>query len=449
MWIIKLKISLFFMSTKDLLFRLSCGIIPFLWLFFLNPVQGQKTVTSSQLFAKVLTNPQLDLYERKMNYLENTSHDLPVVEEVIFRTETDEFRLQRQEYTARLKFNSKAERNAQKQFHQTTITAEKSTKNNILLSHLSEKYELWTSYYFYENEKKIREQELEILKDKFKVIGILAKTTGKYDLADLIRVESNLDELEQDILELELRMNYIIEKVGETIKIYRSISLDFSNFISLETLRKTVMDLISPERTLEAIDTESNINNHPDFNIIQGEINTTLAEIELEKAKQKKILDFVQLKYAGRNENTPYSREWSVGVGIKIPVKNSDILDIRSLELEQLESENELEINKLETKKRIEDRNAKIQILWNQRNLLTRQLAAYQKNYSLEHYAKTGTDLLVLLEIKENELKKKRSLLNIEEDIYFYYLDILELTGKMVEIPFVNYLSEDLKSFNN
>lgn len=412
---------------------------------FLNPLEGQKTVSSSELFSKILADPILDLYERKMDYLENTPHDLPVLEEAAFRTETDEFKLSRQEYTARFKFNSRAERRAQKQFHQSTINAEKGSRNNILLENLADKYELWTSYYFYQNEKIIREQELEILKDKFKVISILAKTTGKYDVADLIRIENDLDGLENDIFELNAEMRYISERISKDMKIYSSILLDTTDFITLESLRKTLMSLNSLERTLENI-TDQKLN-HPDLNTIAGDINQTLAEIELEKAKQNKILDFVQLKYAGRDEDTPYSREWSIGLGLKIPIKNSDILDIRSLELDQLESEQELEIRKSEIEKRVEDRNAKIQILFAQRNLLIQQLVEHKENYSLENYAKIGTDPLVLLEIKESQLRKERTILNIEEDIYFYYLDILKTSGKMIEMPFVNYLSEDLGSF--
>lgn len=406
-----------------------------LLVFVINDLKGQDKITSSQFFLRVLIDPKLDMYEGKMNYLENTSHRLPVLEEINLRTETDEFRPTKQEYTARFEFNSRAARQAQNRFHQSTIFKEKAEINNIFLDNLSRKYQLWTEYHFYKNEKDIQNEKLAVLKDKLKVIGILAKTTGKYDVADLIRIEEDLDKLEQRIFELDSRMNYYSKLVAQTLKTNESIVLDNSNFITLKTLKQTVKSLLLIENT------------HPDLNIIAKETNQIQAEIALEKANSKKILDFVQFKYGGTDKDVPHVQEWSLGVGLKIPVKNSDILDIRSLELEELESKNELKIRSIELRKRIEDRNAKIQMLFRERDLLAKQLKEYQENYDLEHYAKTGTDPLVLLKIKEIELQKKRAILTIEKDIYFYYLDILELTGKMSEMPFVNYLSEDLHIF--
>lgn len=424
-----LIILVFFSSS---IFK-NLGVISFILLLNLNT--SSQTISSSQFLEKAISDPRLDYHEKKMDYLKNTSHELPVTESLEFRTETDEFDIRRQEYMFRMDFNTKRERKAQRAFHQSTILATDLEKDLIIKDNLEDNYQIWTNYYFYQKEIDFRKEELLVLEDKFKVAGILAKTTGKYDLGDLIRIEDDIDDIKSDIHQLETQMGYVKKIIGDVIEDSESATLDFSNFISLEKIN-TVLNTLPNEIVTD-----------PDMDILQASIMKDNAEINLEKAQGQKLLDFVQMKYSGRGENTPYGREWSFGLGINIPIKNSDILDIKELELSKLESEESIERIRLRAKERILDRKRKIEMLFEQYDLLVQQLAENEKNYSLEHYAKTGTDPLVLLQIKESQLRRKRAILNVEEDIYMMYLDLMDLTGKMIEQPFVNYLSEGLDNF--
>jgi hypothetical protein len=385
--------------------------------------------------SKALVGTQLDLHEKKLDYLKNTSHDLPLMEEVSFRTETDEWDIRRQEYAVRLDFNTKRERSSQKSYHQSTILAADSNRGMLIQNSLEDKYALWIEYFFYQKEKDIRQQELLILKDKFNVIGILAKTTGKYDLADLIRIENDMDNMESGIQKLELRMKELEMIVEDDLSTSSTITLDVANFIMLSNV-KNMLDSLSNDASA-----------NPQLDIIEGDMAMNIAELDLEKAKNKKLLDFVQMKYAGDGSNTPYGREWSVGLALNIPIKNSDILDIREIELKQLEIQNDWDIAKLELEKRIQDRRRKLNSLFQQHELLLQQQAEHEQNYSLDYYTKTGTDPMVALKIKETQLEKQRDILDVEADIYFYYLDLLDYSGKLVTIPYVNYLTNTLERF--
>lgn len=396
---------------------------------------AQETVSSSRFFSKAMSDIQLELHERKLDYLKNTSHDLPFMEEISFRTETDEWDIRRQEYTVRLDFNPKRERRSQKNYHQSTILAAGSGRNLLIQNSLEDKYALWIEYFFYQKEKDIRQQELLILKDKFNVVGILAKTTAKYDLADLIRIEDDMDDMEGSIQELDLRMKELEMIVEDELSASSVITLEMMDFISLSNM-KNVLDSLPNDASL-----------HPRLDIIMGDMAMNAAELDLEKAKNKKLLDFVQMKYAGEGSNTPYGREWSIGMGLNIPVKNSDILDIREIELKQLESQNAWDMAKLELEKRIQDRKRKINSLFQQHELLLQQQIDHEKNYSLDHYTQTGTDPMVALKIKETQLEKQRDILDVEADIYFYYLDLLDYSGKLVAVPYVNYLTNTLERY--
>lgn len=419
------------MLVKDLSYYFYCILI------IMSPhfLSAQETVSSSRFFAAALLDPQLDFHEKKLNYLKNTSHELPLLEGVNFRTETDEWDIRRQEYMVRVDFNTKRERRSQRNYHQSTILAADSDRGILIQNSLEDKYALWISYFFYQKEKEIRKQELLVLEDKLNIAGLLAKTTGRYDLADLIRIEEDMDNMEASIQELDLQMKELEMIVADDISASSVISLGITDFISLSNLRNVLATL--PD--------SANLN--PRLDIIEGDMAMNTAELELEKARSKKLLDFVQIKYAGRGSNTPYGREWSIGMGMNIPVKNSDILDIREIELEQLENQNAWEMAKLELEKRIQDRRRKIDTLFLRHELLLKQQADHEKNYSLDRYTQTGTDPMVALKIKETQLEKQRDILDIEADIYFYYLDILDYSGKLVATPYINYLTNDLKGF--
>lgn len=425
----------YFNSNKDLILLKGLKISISLSLILLSTHLFTQNITSSQYLETATSDPRMELHSKKMDYLKNTPHTLPLAESLEFRTETDEFNINRQEYTVRMDFNTRKERNAQKEFHQSNILALSEEKSFFIKDNLEEHYSVWPSYFFCQKELSYRKEELLVLEDKFKVAGILAKTTGKYDLGDLIRIEDDMDEIKSQIFDLENKMKDIVFVVNQKIGNTTLSDLDFSDFISLEKIKNTIIDF--PDNLI--ID--------PEINALMADKNLDAAEINLEKARGQKLLDFAQIKYAGRGENTPYGREWSFGIGLNIPIKNSDYLDIQELEFSMLEKDEEISNIQLRAERRIADRKRRMVMLFEQYDLQVKQLAENEKNYSLEHYAKTGTDPLVLLQIKESQLKRKRSILNIEEDIYTSYLELVEMTGKMMETPFVNYLSEALENF--
>lgn len=172
-------------------------------------------------------------------------------------------------------------------------------------------------------------------------------------------------------------------------------------------------------------------------------IEKTGLELEKEKAENNWQLDYVQFKHASR-DNLTYAREWSFGMGVEIPLKGNNKLAKNEIMLERIELENRLTLQTISLNEQLQKKQQELNLKINQYNLAIQQLSDSQLQFSYDNYPQfNDTDPLLLLNIKANILNRQANLLNIEKDIYSLYLEIIELSGKAVEMPLRNYLNNN------
>ena len=70
-----------------------------------------------------------------------------------------------------------------------------------------------------------------------------------------------------------------------------------------------------------------------------------------------------------------------------------------------------------------------------------RQTGGSRSRYDLSKRTE-GTDAMILLKIRESMLKSDVSDTKLLFQIYMHYTDLLDISGKLSEEPFRNYLSE-------
>ena len=80
---------------------------------------GQTVVSSYQLLANELDSSLIQLLQDNRTYLKNTNQEMPLINKLEFRTETDELDLGRQEYVFRISFNGKKSREVQQKITQS------------------------------------------------------------------------------------------------------------------------------------------------------------------------------------------------------------------------------------------------------------------------------------------------------------------------------------------
>ncbi len=399
----------------------------FLTIFFPSICLGQVT-TTSQILNTAKHQSQFQLQARKLDFLKNTSHQLPLINRWEFRTQTHDLDLSEQRLTFRVRPNSKKERVGQQQLHLTTIQLYQEESRATLLYGIQKRYNICLTLLFSQERKRIMEDLISI----YKALAISYEAHSNFD--DLIDAE----EQEQDYL---LQLFDYEHVIGRTVRQAQyflgdksNIRLNRADFISINTLKER----ISKTNPLEPL-------TNPSLSLLEQEINIVDKEINFTIAQQKKWFSFAQIRYGGKDAFSPFRETFNIALAFQLPVKGNSILKTNELTLKRIEAENEWGTAYYQMEKERKNLLREINNFLEKYDNLTENLVAIQDKITNSYSVKQSEDYETLsLKIRAHLLKKKLRLHLLEEKIYQTYIDWLVVTGKMVELPLVNYLSNDL-----
>ncbi len=393
---------------------------------------SQNMNTTSSVITNRLKKANLELpYTDNIKFYNSKNLNLPFVEDLRLRAESDRFGFGTYRYQARLKFNSSEQRRAQSKL----IGIEKSefdTRQDlyILYSMQSTYFDILT-WYVADKSLKLQKEEKIILEDKKLVYKKLLETGQKFDINDWLNNQNKIQEVSSDINYYQSKM----EELRKYLLIQNNTGLQFDNWVSIESIKLIVSDVELSR-------------NDPRYVINKLKEVKSKSRLEREKAKGKQWLDFVQLEYKP-NDKFDINREISLGASFSIPFKSTNRIKINEAQVSILENISKTNLQLRKRKLKIE------RILAN----LNRNIKAYedlirfiqQNNIqeTYDAYIEMGTiSPLVLLEIKELLLSNELKILEIEEKIYEDYIELLSVSGKIVDLPLKNYLSDDFSSIN-
>lgn len=414
--------------------RLFC----FCLVFFPLPtfLTAQTTISSGDFLSKALEDQTILLHERQLDFLKTTDYELPWADQLEFRTETDEMDLNRQEYLMRFRYHTRAERQSQRNLHQSDIQQQELKKTDFLEEALLDHYFLLVKYLTLDREINILQQQQLVASDKLTVLQKKAAALSDFNLNDLLNAESKSHELELKQMELEGEFQQLKKTMSVPFGADENIQLDTTDILSITALINKIALL------------PKTVTNKPELAQRQLAIEKTGLELEKEKAENNWQLDYVQFKHASR-DNLTYAREWSFGMGVEIPLKGSNKLTKNEIMLERIELENRLALQTISLNERLQKKHEDLILKINQYYLVIQQLSNSQLQFSYDNYPQfNDTDPLLLLNIKSNILNRQANQLNLEKDIYSLYLEIIELSGIAVEMPLRNYLNNNWELLN-
>ena len=110
-------------------------------LFCTISVQGQQTMTATEFLGTAYAEPIVELLQEKIKYQITTDHTLPVIKELEIRAEFDNFDWAEQEYVLRGEFNTKRQRKAQDNFHNTNVDVDNLTQQVEIKKAMTNRYE--------------------------------------------------------------------------------------------------------------------------------------------------------------------------------------------------------------------------------------------------------------------------------------------------------------------
>jgi hypothetical protein len=405
--------------------------------FLPDIIEAQSVVKTSAVLATAQNAPILTGQDRKITFLKAAKYQLPIVENIGFRTETDRFWLERQEYLARANFNGFGEMRQQKAVKQAKLQVEESSKQVLLHDALLERYAYLIAYRQAAKDWAMRRSLLVVYEDKVALLQKMAKlSTTDFDLNDLVGAEDDLHEVQQRIAQDEGILTEIQAIFQSYVKTEVPFALDTTDWIPLSMVRQIALESSSAA-------TKHVLIAQREANILQRQ-----TEYNLEKAEGQRILDFVQVRYSGRGVGEPLRNELSLGLGVMIPYKGSTKIALTEIEFKRLEEETKRENLQAQLTERTNLIRQQINSLFTQYDLVNRQLAENQARYALDRLsAMQGVQPLALLRMKEVLLKRELQVLGIEQEIMQLYLRYLDTSGQLSTLPLRNYLSAALASF--
>jgi len=396
-------------------------------------VQGQ--ISTTDILASAKTDGIFLLENQLKTSLEAQPQKLPFLEKLEFRTEFNEFDLRRQEYAVRISPHSPGQRKQQNNLYNTTLQIADAETKLRFFSALEDRYTLLIAARFSELFRELSSELVLVLEDEKTVIENQLKLGINDDFSRLIDMEEELQEEAFSILELEQLKRKTERQIEDWLQQSTS-EIDWSNFISIEKVRAQIATI-----------DESSIAFHPA--IIRGEMRTnfSLQEAIVEREKKKNLLNFLQVRY-GDNPNDLRQERFSIGAGVFIPTKTASTLKIKEIEMEQLEAANDVQKDRVELKENQANLKNELEFLFEQWDLMKNQLRTYQEKYAPEKLLQLGiTKPTVLLKTKERIIKKLMLIQKTELDIFEKYIELLATSGKMMEVPLRNFLSEGLEEF--
>ena len=411
---------------------------PTFFIFFfliLTYCSAQTVMTATDFLAKAEEDQTVERQAQFMNYLSSVPPDLPLIEEMEIRTETNDFDLAQQQYLLRMRTNNKHQQQLNRNLHNVRIRLNDAERQLLINEATAERYDLLAHNYF---QRILKQKDLELMQtceDHLRVLRGEAQF-GKADPGTLIEREELYFATERDLLKFD---NQIAQS-----KAYCTL-LAGSDIDSID-FREGLPDVVEIKAIASRIEAEPDAN-HVLLSQKQVRLLRTQQRRELEEVESNRWFDYVQARYQNRGDD-PFKEEFAVGVGIRLPFKGSKKLDIQELEIDEREEQKEMDQLRNTIALKIYRSKWKLDHLIQEYELLARQHDQSQAALTLGQYRQTeGARPADLLNIKEVILKRERKLIRLHYEVVLQYIDLLEASGKMMTTPRLNYLSKNLESF--
>jgi len=402
-----------------------------IYFLFLIPfcAKGQKVYSSDQLLNNNLFRKASN---KVLDYLNEANTKLPLFNKLEFRSETTEFDFEQQEYILRASFNNRKLRNNQKlqiKNYKEIINA----KDLILREQEAfEKYFNVAKWYYAAQKTKLLKDLEILLLDQKKILQKQIANGLSFPIEEILKIENNIQTDQRELFNLDFVKATAQDVLFKEVPAHQ-ISLEQDNWISLEKAHLKIIDL-------EKLSIKNS-----SFLLNELKMEEKKIEFKMEQDKSKDLLDFIQVKYRGKNRLS-FAKEWSVGFGINLPYQGRNRTKQNESFLNVLEAEQKSTFIKKEFEKQLNLKIQNFKLLYKTYKNAISYGDKFDLEKTLEKLVKLpDMDPIKILKIKESIIKNKILVLKIEEKACLVYLGILSDLGHLVQFPETNFVSQNIK----
>jgi hypothetical protein len=425
------------MVNENFIFKKSGFFLFFLFVNVFVPTlsNAQNTLSTSDILSSAKQQYVLGLQQQRVDYLKNSTYKLPLVDEMEFRTETNDFRLKEQQYVLRGRFHTKAQQQAQADFQQAKIELNTIEEQLLMQDLLRERYDAIVKVSYFEKLLAAKKDQKILLEDRMTVLK-RSINLPKFDILDLIDAEDDLHEADREILRLRNALNLAQQKIFRFSNQRGYLKTDELQLIEMGEVMKVVRSLSTEPSAAHATLVKRNLN-----------VNLAATEQAIRRTQEENTLDYLQAQIGGTDDDG-FRQNFSLGMGITIPVRNRQQQKLDELEFEQIDESLKYEEIKIELKERMTQIRLEMENQYELYQLLNQQLENSQADQVLKQYQKiAGASPIAMLKLKGSQFKKELEQFSVQQNIYVLYVELLDASGKMMELPLRNYLEEGLEQF--
>jgi hypothetical protein len=254
-------------------------------------------------------------------------HDIRVIDDLEFRIQNKSWDIQNEKYSIRVGINGLGETHAKQNFIKNQLNQNEQRVKTSTNSAIKERYDCAID--LLEQQAFLTQQKNLILvyEDRVKVLES-RKNSGEFDLNDLIDEEHSLSKLQSEKFEIQKLVNILQKKAAMISGINIVNEFDTTDLVSADSVIAIV------KRSKFTVDS-----NNVHLKGIQREFELARSRYKLEKAENRKFLNYIEFSYdngnmkdelyrkdEGKSYNT--NKAYSIEIGLSIPGFNTNALEI-------------------------------------------------------------------------------------------------------------------------
>lgn len=397
-------------------------------ILFLNSGTSIAQIDLNVLLAGANRDDALKLYQAQIDFLGEEKLSSPWIHRVEFRTRTNDFNLSQEDFRFRIAPTNPAEIRANKDYFRAQQELTDTRYQLALNEALVDRYETFVTWVYLWNYKASVEQEILIVEDIL-LIYRSSVNSLQFDYEDYLEKEKD-----KTLLELKLRnIDHEIEnekfRIREVFKYSGNINPE-TEMISIQSIRNIMEEnaIISDSSHLKLLETEQEL---------------ALANIDykVDKAKNRRNIGYIQAEFDSERGDI-FEEHMGFQVGIRLPITNPDRPDDKRTRLDLIDDQFDSQLEGQWLKIKRAQAEANMNYLMETQRFLHSKIEVF--NESIQQTQSFSDNPMVLLKNMENKNQLQLKLIEIESEIYFTYLNLLDLFGVLPQLPLRNYLSEGL-----
>ncbi len=406
-------------------------IILFLILSSFEEVLSQGQSDIDKILGTAFVSNSVKFNLEKIDQLSNLDYNVPLIEKVELRSETNGFDFKKQDYAIRVSPNSKSSRRAHRQFHESVRFMTKMEYTIELMKSLSERYHLIKDYVFANEMLRIEKIRNVVALDKVKLLKKMISLSS-FDIVELIEAEDEINRLQRKIQSINNTIENFKMQISELIS-QDDIQIERGDIISVHKIKTLMLgSLIEIE------------NSHPEAEVLSAKHYNASMEYEWEASKNNFSIGFLQAKY-GHDPNDPFRNNFSLGFGFDFPIKGSSGLELNEIKVNILDAQSKYLATKDQIERDKQRSKSKLKSLISIYDLLSKQIEEGNANHALSEYSRQGVaSPRALLKLKELTVSNEALLIELQAEIITSYIDYIYRTGLMASNPYTNYIHEEL-----